>query len=330
MKLILSVACLLLVGLAEARADEEPVFSGPQPGETLPPLKVRNVLAEEATDVGLIEKADGKPVLLVFFHKRTRPAFGLANALMRLAKTREKQGLVSGVVMLTDDPTETGNWMKRIRNLLPKDTLYGISMDGAEGPGAYGLNREVTLTVLVGKEGKVTANFALVQPSLPNDGPKIARAVVDVTGGGKVPDILSLAGNRMRDQKKRPAQRPKQKPLPEELTGMLRRLINKEASEEDVSTAAKGIEEFIAKKGNEEWKERIGQITTNIISAGKLENYGTEPARVHLKQWAKKYGPKERPAKRDAPAKTDRSKPEKGQTTESDSKALEAKKKDAE
>ena len=326
MKLILSVTCLLLVGLVEARADEEPIFSGPQPGEKLPPLKVRNVLAEEATDVSLIEKAAGKPVLLVFFHKRTRPAFGLTNALVRLAKTREKQGLVSGVIMLTDDPTETGNWMKRIRHLLTQDTLYGISMDGAEGPGAYGLNREVTLTVLVGKEGQVTANFALVQPSLPNDGPKIAKAVVDVTGGGKVPDILSLLGTRMQNQNKRPAQRPQRKPLP----GMLRRLINKEASEEDVSSAAKDIEEFIAKEGNEEWKKRVGQITTNIISAGKLENYGTEPAREQLKQWAEKYGPKKRPSGRDAPEKGERSKPENEKANESSDKDTEAKKKDTE
>lgn len=305
MKAILTAACISLACVAAVHADEEPVFSGPQPGEKLPPLQVRDVLAEEVTDVDLIKKANGKPVVLVFFHQRTRPAFGLTNALMQLAKTREKQGLVCAVVMLTDDPTETGNWMKRIRNLLPKDTLYGISMDGVEGPGAYGLNREVALTVLVGNEGKVTANFALVQPSLPNDGPKIAKAIVDATGGGKVPDIVALSRNRMQ---KRPAPKDQQKPLPGELTGMLRRLINKEASADDVASAAKQIEEFIGEKGNEEWQKRVGQITTNIISAGKLKNYGTEPARVHLKQWAEKYGPKEPPARRDAPEDSDRPK----------------------
>lgn len=298
MKTVPSIAGLmLLVVSAIHAADEDPIFSGPQPGEKLPPLEIRDVLAEEVTDVDLLKKAGDKPVLLVFFHKRTRPAFGLTNALMRLAKTREKAELTSAVVMLTDDPTETGNWMKRIRKLLPKDALYGISMDGLEGPGAYGLNRDVELTVLVAAEGKVTANFAIVQPSLPNDGQKIAKAVVEVTGGGKVPDILTLAGNRMADRKNmRPGQ---QKPLPVELTGMLRRLINKQATEEDVEEATKDIEEFIAKKENAEWQKRVGQITTNIISAGKLENYGTPPAQKVLKAWSEKYGPKERP-KRDA------------------------------
>ena len=297
MKSLLFLACCISLPGALQAADENPVFSGPQPGEKLPPLEIRNVLAEEVTDVDLLKKADGKPVLVIFFHKRTRPAFGLTNALMRLAKTRVKAGLTSAVVMLTDDPTETGNWVKRIRHLLPKDSLYGISMDGLEGPGAYGLNREVEMTVLVASEGKVTANFAIVQPSLPNDGPKIARAVVEITGGGKVPDILTLAGNRMANRKNmRPGQ---QKPLPAELTSMLRRLINKQATPEDVEEATKDIEEFIGKKENAEWQKRVGQITTNIISAGKLENYGTPPAQKILEAWAEKYGPKER-SKRDA------------------------------
>jgi len=42
----------------------------------------------------------------------------------------------------------------------------GISPDGEEGPGSYGLNRKMTLTILVANKGKVTANFALVQRTL--------------------------------------------------------------------------------------------------------------------------------------------------------------------
>ena len=55
--------------------------------------------------------------------------------------------------------------------------------EGKEGPGSYGLNRNVTLTILVGKEGKVTANFALVQPSTQADLPKILEEVAKVAGG---------------------------------------------------------------------------------------------------------------------------------------------------
>ena len=42
----------------------------------------------------------------------------------------------------------------------------------------------MSLTVLVGKEGVVSANFALVQPSVQADGPKILKAIVDALGRG--------------------------------------------------------------------------------------------------------------------------------------------------
>jgi len=41
----------------------------------------------------------------------------------------------------------------------------------------------VTVTVLVAKDDKVTANFALVQPSVAVDAPKIIEAIVAAVGG---------------------------------------------------------------------------------------------------------------------------------------------------
>ena len=75
---------------------------------------------------------------------------------------------------------------------MPGGVPVGISTDGQEGPGAYGLNRKVQMTILVGKDDKVTANFALVQPSAAADGPRIAQAIVDALGGGKGPTAEEL------------------------------------------------------------------------------------------------------------------------------------------
>ena len=44
-------------------------------------------------------------------------------------------------------------------------TVIGVSVDGLEGPGAYGLNKEMELTVIVAKDNIVTANFALLDPN---------------------------------------------------------------------------------------------------------------------------------------------------------------------
>ena len=65
---------------------------------------------------------------------------------------------------------------------MTKAPPVGISIDGAEGPGSYGLNRNVNVTVLVGKDGRVTANFALIQPS-ELDATKILGEVVKLVGG---------------------------------------------------------------------------------------------------------------------------------------------------
>jgi hypothetical protein len=173
-----------------AIAAEEPVFSGPQVGEAFPPLPVKLVLGDQdGKEADLVKNAGSKPLVVIFFHARTRPAYALTRHVMEFAATKSDAGLNSHVVFLTDDPTETNKWVNTVQAQLPKGVTYAISHDGIEGPGSYGLNRNVTLTVLVGTEGKVTENFALIQPQLQADGPKIMKAIADVTGGGDVPVI---------------------------------------------------------------------------------------------------------------------------------------------
>lgn len=272
---------LLSQGIAPA---EEPVYSGPQVGEKLPSFKAQGVFGDLAgKEFDLIQQAAGKPVVLIFFHSRTRPAFGLTNAIVKYAASRANDGLTSGVVFLTDDPTATRQWMHLVEKRFPQGVAYGISADGVEGPGSYGLNRNVTLTVLVGKGGQVTANFALVQPSLRADGPKILAAIVEATGGGQVPSIAELAGERFTDQPRRimrAADDPK-------LTSLLRAVINRRASEEDVKRAAAEVEKFVSE--NDKAREQLGRIANTVVNSGRLTNYGTVAAQTTIRRWAKEF-----------------------------------------
>ena len=74
----------------------------------------------------------------------------------------------------------------RARDSLRWRVPVGVSVDGLEGPGSYGLNRNVTLTVLVGKAGRVRANFALVQPS-DADGPAAFWVLKLLLAGSRKP-----------------------------------------------------------------------------------------------------------------------------------------------
>lgn len=281
------------LSLVTALPAEDQIFSGPQLGEKLPSFKVRGVFDDDAgKDLDFVAQADGKPIVLIFVHDVNRQSIGMTRILSQYTVSRAKDGLVTGVVWLNDDATEAENTLKRVRHALAAKAPIGVSPDGREGPGSYGLNRNVMLTILVGKEGKVTGNFALVQPSLQADLPKILESVVAVAGG-KAPKLEELEGMRemMRNQ---PAQgdAPNLRPL-------LAPVIRLTATAEEVDTAAKAVEEHVEK--DEAARKEVGRIANTIIDAGKLENYGTARAQEYLKKWAKAYGKTEE--KKAAPRK---------------------------
>jgi hypothetical protein len=291
-RLVLALAALGAVA-GGARAQDK-VFSGPQAGEKLPPFKVRGVFdADAGKDVDFVARADGKPILLVFVHDANRPSIGLTRVLMNYATTRAKDGLTSGVVWLTDDVNEAETYLKRVRTAVAKDAAIGISPDGKEGPGAYGLNRNVTLTVLVGKDNKVTANFPLVQPSIQADLPKVLKAIADVAGGevAKLEDLPEVKDML----KARPAAEADPK-----VPGLMRAVIQREAKPEDVEKAAKAVEEYV--KDNAAARKEVGRIAKTVVEGGKLDNYGTATAQDYLRKWAKEYGakPEDAPKKKDA------------------------------
>jgi hypothetical protein len=180
---LIALSAAMAIAQDDKPAEKPAEFSGPQKGEKLTPFVAKGVLGDEAgKEFDPIKTAAGKPVVVVFVHELNRPTFGLVRAIGMYSATKRENGLVSGIVFLTADATETEAWFKRASNSLPTGLPLGISVDGHEGPGAYGLNRKVQMTVLVGKDDKVTANFALVQPSLQADGPKIAAAIADALG----------------------------------------------------------------------------------------------------------------------------------------------------
>ena len=285
---MLAILCLLV----SLTADES-VFSGPQPGEKLLPFVMTGVLGDDADKmIDVVDETATKTCVLIFVHERSRPAFGLSNLVMRLVEDRGEK--INGTfIFLTDDPTETADWMNRTSQYFPKQIRKGISVDGKEGPGFYGLNRNVTLTVLVAKDGLVTANFALVQPSIEVDGPKIFKAIAKILGEETVPEIADYQpqqrgdaakmnehdGAKSRDQAAA-SQHPQIRP-------MLSPLMQKTASDDEVISAAKKVEEFAAEHAD--FRVDVGDIARRIITAEKLENYGTAKCQEYLTKWAKEF-----------------------------------------
>jgi hypothetical protein len=280
LRVALALLCIITCQFPAGGQDE--IFSGPQVGEKLVPFIVQGVFDPEAgKELDWVTQAEGKPIVLIFIHDVNRQSISLTRTLSEYTKSRAAEGVKTGVVLLDDDATAAEAKLKQIRHALTPGVSTGVSIDGREGPGSYGLNRNVTLTVLVGKENRVSGNFALVQPSLQVDLPKILASVVEVAGG-KVPRLEELPGlrNAMRSEPGSEAEL--------NLRPLLTPLIRRDASPEDVDKAAKAIEERAGKEAAV--RREIGRIANTIIKAGKLENYGTTRAQEYLTKWGKEYG----------------------------------------
>jgi hypothetical protein len=124
--------------------------------------------------------------------------------LLQYAGSRRADGLQSALVFLGEDATALEQRVTRARHALPANVPVAISLEGIEGPGAYGLNRNVTLTVLVASEGTVKANFAIIDPNIPVDLPKMLEAVCEVVGGDPPAIERLLRQGNMRMQRRAP------------------------------------------------------------------------------------------------------------------------------
>ena len=167
-----------------SKAEETRLFSGPQPGEKLPPLMAKGIngdVKDKTYDV--IAKADGQ-LLVLFLQDESglglRGLVGISRYLAQIAAHSEEKMHISAV-FLGDTPDTLENQAGRLVPHIPSGVLLGISQDGREGPGSYGLNRNVAQTVIIAKDGKVLYNFAFAQPMLQPD-PYVLGAVGEAIG----------------------------------------------------------------------------------------------------------------------------------------------------
>jgi len=266
---------------------EDPVFSGPQPGEPLVSFQATAVYGEQSgQDFDPIDTAAGKPTLLVFVHQLTRPGVSLTRGLTNYAA--DLPGVYSAIIWLSDDRAGAEAYLNRAKKSLNLRVPVGISVDGGEGPGAYGLNRKVELTILVANDNSVEANFALVQPSV-SEGHKIAGELARLVGKEPPtaeafqklanPGMNRMARERMRrgrgDGKRNAA-------IPgKDLRPLMRSLISA-TDEKQQKAAIEAINQWVG----DDTKRRLQR---RRISIAVLEReLGSPGVQSQLKKWAER------------------------------------------
>jgi hypothetical protein len=166
------------------KEQEDVVYSGPLAGELLPAFTATGIRGErKGKEYDPVEVAAGKPLVLIFQDNSVVGQKGLlfcGKVLSTIAKN-SPLGLHVSSTFLVDDPTVDTVFEYDFMNEIDEVIEMNVSNDRRDGPGAYGLNRNVAMTILVAKDGRVLHSFAFEQPMLYPD-PYVMGAIVDAIG----------------------------------------------------------------------------------------------------------------------------------------------------
>jgi len=290
------VSLFFLAVLGSARSEEK-VFSGPQPGEKTTPFKSVELRGERAgKERDIIAEHKGAPTTLIFVHGVERSMAPLMAVLDAYGQER-KAVLKTEFVFLSADRLISEQRLPLVGQSLRLQSPMSLSADGAEGPGNYGLNKECLMTVIVARENKVAANFALVQPGMA-DATKIISAIAKVVGDTNPPaaEVLrerrGLGGARMEPGQQRDRQREMQNPprdnLPgaaptdEKFIGLLRRFIQRSNDDATVDKVLTEVEAYVG--GNEDLTRQTINGWTRVLHL----KYGTDYAQKAGQTWLEK------------------------------------------
>jgi hypothetical protein len=180
----------LFIPMATPAADA--VYSGPQIGEKTTPFRVQEIIVgSQGNERDPVTENAGAPTALVFVSALERSLVPLLRVIDEYGAQRTNR-LKTEIVFLFGDRVAGEARVKAASGSLKLRARVGLSLDGTEGPGNYGLNKECMMTILAAKDNRVAANFALVQPGIV-DAPKVIEALAKVCGDTNPPTVEQLS-----------------------------------------------------------------------------------------------------------------------------------------
>ncbi len=264
------IASLCLASLLALVGDSFP--SGPQVGDKLPDFKMQGHFGPAAgKEFQLHAAIKSGPSLLIFMHAPgdigiTRPGLQFLRPVDKYAAEMEK--LATQIVWISGDKEKTEGFLKRAENSLSLQSPVSICLEGGkDGPATYGLNDKVQITVLVAKDNKVLANFALTDPN-GKDSAKVIAAVAKLMGK-----------NPPKDQ---PEEKKKARPdgKSPELQMLMRKMIQKDNTEDMCKTIAADMRKWAGR--DEKKQNELREFARLVIRLA----YGNEHAQAALKKLA--------------------------------------------
>ena len=88
--------------------------------------------------------------------------FQFADAIRQVNEKTEKELQVACIFLADEVNTITSRYARVFAGLRERGVnVIAVASGGRSGPGSYGLNRNISQTIIVVKDGKVTWNFVL-------------------------------------------------------------------------------------------------------------------------------------------------------------------------
>lgn len=163
----------------------------------------------------------------------------------------------------------------------------GLSLDGAEGPGNYGLNKDCLMTIVAARSNVVVTTFALVQPGIA-DAPAVIAALANLCGDTRPPTaeaILAQAnsgrggmmahGQTNRTEAKSADLFPGAVPTDAKLQGLLRSFIRPTNDDARGDALLTEVKAYI--KDSADLKQQARDGWTRVLHFG--DRYGTAYSR---------------------------------------------------
>ena len=170
---------------AKFNREGKQIFSGPQAGEKLPECNAIGLTGEDKGKEFDPITPGSKGLQVIVFEDENgvaiRGLFGLSDAVGKIERNSKKD-IHTAVVFLADDEQNINKFAGVFPRLLERGVdALSFSKDGRDGPGAYGLDRTVSQTVILAKDGKVVRNFAFPQGMLYAD-PHLLGGIAELVG----------------------------------------------------------------------------------------------------------------------------------------------------
>ena len=162
------------------------IFSGPQKGEKLPALKVTSLFGDTKGEVfDPIKRVGNRPQILFFqdaIFGEVPCLFQFADAIRQVNEKADKELQVACIFLADEANTITSRYARTFGGLRERGVnVIAVASGGRNGPGSYGLNRNISQTIIVARDGKVTWNFVSEQGLLFAN-PHILGAVAEAVG----------------------------------------------------------------------------------------------------------------------------------------------------